>query len=405
MAPFSRSGLLECGVERLKKGNGSRLAAVLADPGERARLFPVTRQGIFLAHAAVAPISGPAQEAMDHWAVEAAQGRQESDAVWLRIRRTREIAARFLGCQWDEVSLLGPTALGLGLVAQGLGWKKGDEVIYDPLDYPANVYPWMDLVRRGVRPVPLQRQAGEKIGWETIQPFLTAKTKLVTCATAHYLSGLQPDLAKIGPELKARGILLCLDAIQTLGVLPTAWEEADFLSADAHKWMLGPAGAGVFMVRRRVWDQLHPPLLGSWNVVSPEFLAQPKIVLEEEGRRYEPGSLNLPGIEGMKASLELLESFGPSEVSAYVLDLAQRVREGAVAQGFAIYGGEKDRNRVITSLIEPASGWEKIRARMDQAGIRLSWRKEHSGQTLLRVSPHMSNTRSEIETFLGLLVQ
>ena len=107
----------------------------------------------------------------------------------------------------------------------------------------------------------------------------------------------------------------------------------------------------------------------------------------------------------MKASLELLESFGPPEVSAYVLDLAQRVREGAVAQGFAIYGGDKDRNRVITSLIEPASGWEKIRARMDQAGIRLSWRKEHLGQTLLRVSPHMSNTRSEIETFLGLLVQ
>ena len=104
------------------------LDAVLADPGERARLFPVTRQGIFLAHAAVAPISGPAQEAMDQWTVEAAQGRQESDAVWLRIRRTREIAARFLGCKWDEVSLLGPTALGLGLVAQGLGWKKAEEL-------------------------------------------------------------------------------------------------------------------------------------------------------------------------------------------------------------------------------------------------------------------------------------
>ena len=256
---------------------------MLADPQERARLFPVTRQGIFLAYAAVAPISGPALQAMAQWSEEAAQGRQESEAVWLRIRRTREIVARFLGCAWEEVSLLGPTALGLNLVAQGLAWKGGDEVIYDPLDYPANVYPWMDLARRGVRPVPLQRKEGEPIRWETIRPLVTAKTKLVTLATAHYLSGLQPDLAEIGPELKTRGILLCLDAIQTLGVLPTAWEEADFLSADAHKWMLGPAGAGVFMVRRRVWEKLHPPLLGSWNVVSPEFLAQPTIVLEEEG--------------------------------------------------------------------------------------------------------------------------
>jgi selenocysteine lyase/cysteine desulfurase len=225
----------------------------------------------------------------------------------------------------------------------------------------------------------------------------------VTLATAHYLSGLQPDLAEIGPELKTRGILLCLDAIQTLGVLPTAWAEADFLSADAHKWMLGPAGAGVFMVRRRVWEKLHPPLLGSWNVVSPEFLAQPTIVLEEEGRRYEPGSLNLPGIEGMRASLELLESFGQPVVSAYVLELAQRVREGAQHKGFAVYGGEKDSNRAITSLLEPAAGWGKIRARMEQEGIRVSWRKEHSGKTLLRVSPHISNTVSEIETFLRLL--
>ena len=376
---------------------------MLADPKERSRLFPVTRQGVFLAHAAVAPISGPAVQAMAHWSEEAAQGRQESEAVWLRIRRTREIVARFLGCAWEEVSLLGPTALGLNLVAQGLAWKGGDEVIYDPLDYPANVYPWMDLARRGVRPVPLQRKEGEPIRWETIRPLVTAKTKLVTLATAHYLSGLQPDLAEIGPELKTRGILLCLDAIQTLGVLPTAWEEADFLSADAHKWMLGPAGAGVFMVRRRVWEKLHPPLLGSWNVVSPEFLAQPKIVLEEEGRRYEPGSLNLPGIEGMRASLELLESFGQPEVSAYVLDLAQRVREGAQHKRFAVYGGGKDANRAITSLLEPAAGWGKIRGRMEQEGIRVSWRKEHSGKTLLRVSPHISNTASEIETFLRLL--
>ena len=378
---------------------------MLADPQERARLFPVTRQGIFLAYAAVAPISGPALQAMAHWSEEATQGRQESEVVWLRIRRTREIVARFLGCAWEEVSLLGPTALGLNLVAQGLAWKGGDEVIYDPLDYPANVYPWMDLVRRGVRPVPLQRKEGEPIRWETIRPLVTAKTKLVTLATAHYLSGLQPDLAVIGPELKTRGILLCLDAIQTLGVLPTAWEQADFLSADAHKWMLGPAGAGVFMVRRRVWEKLHPPLLGSWNVVSPEFLAQPTIVLEEEGRRYEPGSLNLPGIEGMRASLELLESFGQPEVSAYVLDLAQRVREGAQQKGFAVYGGGKDANRAITSLLEPAAGWEKIRGRMEQEGIRVSWRKEHSGKTLLRVSPHICNTVSEIETFLRLLEQ
>jgi selenocysteine lyase/cysteine desulfurase len=377
---------------------------VLEQPEERARLFPVTRNGIFLAHAAVAPITGPAQGAMYRWSAEAAAGRQESDAVWLGVRQTREVAAKFLGCSWDEVSLLGPTALGLGLVAQGVAWKEGDEVVYDPLDYPANVYPWMDLIRRGVRPVALARKPGEEIRWETLRRVMTAKTRLVSLATAHYLSGQQPELAVIGPELKTRGILLCLDAIQTLGVLPTAWEEADFLAADAHKWMLGPVGAGVFMVRRRAWEQLLPPLLGSWNVVSPDFLAQSKIVMEEGGRRYEPGSLNLPGIEGMRASLELLQELGPDEVSAHALALARRVREGAKEKGFSIYGEQKkNESRVITSLREPSGGWDKTKRRMEEEGIRLSWRKEHGGETLLRVSPHASNTAGEIDHFLEVL--
>lgn len=393
---------MERGVKRLKKSDAPRLAGVLADPGQRARLFPVTRQGIFLAHAAVAPISGPAREAMDTWTRGASEGLQENLDVWKRVRQTREVAARFLGCEGEEVSLLGPTALGLGLVALGLAWKTGDEVVYDPLDYPANVYPWVDLARRGVRPVALKRNGGEGIRWETVKAVLSSKTRLVSLATAHYLSGRQPELSVIGPELKKRGILLCLDGIQTLGVLPTDWPEADFLAADAHKWMLGPVGAGVLMVRRRVWEQLPPPLLGSWNVVSPDFLAQPKMEFEGEGRRYEPGSLNLPGIEGMRASLELLEDLDPWAVSQHAMDLARRVREGTRQAGFQIYGGE-DENRVITSLIEPRTGWKSIQERMEKERIRLSWRKEHGGKVLLRVSPHASNTVEEVEKFLFLL--
>lgn len=339
---------------------------------------------------------------MDAWAAEAVAGRQESEAAWKRVAKTRAVASRFLGCEAEEISLLGPTALGLGLVALGLDWKAGDEVVYDPLDYPANVYPWKELERKGVRAVPLLRPPGTPIRWDRMQPLISERTRLVSLATAHYLSGHLPELAVIGPELKKRNILLCLDGIQTLGVLPAAWAEADFLAADAHKWMLGPVGAGVLMVRKRVWDRLRPPLLGSWNVVSPEFLAQPEIHFESGGRRYEPGSLNLPGLEGMRASLELLASFGEGEVSAHALALAGRIREGARQAGFSLYGGEGE-ERVITSLLEPEGGWDKIKARLEAAQIRVSWRKEHGGKTLLRASPHVANTPAEIDEFLRIL--
>ena len=143
-------------------------------------------------------------------------------------------------------------------------------------------------------------------------------------------------------------------------------------------------------------------MLGSWNVVSPEFLAQPQIEFEGEGRRYEPGSLNLPGIEGMRASLELLEDLGTEEVTRHALALARRVREGARRAGFFVYGGENE-NRVITSLVEPKRGWDAVKNRMEKEEVRVSWRKEHGGKVLLRVSPHVSNTEAEIETFLSLL--
>ena len=336
---------------------------------------------------------------MDAWNLEAASGRQESEAVWKRVAKTRAVAARFLGCAAEEVSLLGPTALGLGLVALALDWKTGDEVIFDPLDYPANVYPWKELQRKGVRAVSIQRSPGEPICWENLRSLTGPKTRLVSLATAHYLSGHLPELSVIGSELKKRNILLCLDGIQTLGVLPADFAEADFLAADAHKWMLGPVGAGVLMVRKWAWDRLRPPLLGSWNVVSPDFLAQPEIFFESGGRRYEPGSLNLPGIEGMRASLELLDSIGLPEISGHALALARQVREGARRAGFAVYGGEGE-NRVITSLMEPSSGWGSIKERMEAAKIRVSWRKEHGGKMLLRVSPHVSNTPEEIGEFL-----
>ena len=380
------------------------LSAILASPDERARLFPVVRQGSFFAHAAVAPITGLAREAMDAWSAEASSGRQESEAVWKCVAGTRAVAARFLGCAAEEISLLGPTALDLSLVALGLDWKSGDEVIYDPLDYPANVYPWRELARKGVRAVPIERKPGEPIRWENVRPRVTGKTRLVSLATAHYLSGHLPELSVIGPELKKKNVLLCLDGIQTLGVLPSAFSEADFLAADAHKWMLGPVGAGVLMVRQRVWDQLRPPLLGSWNVESPEFLAQSEIRFVSTGRRYEPGSLNLPGIEGMRASLELLDSVGIKAISTHALNLARQVRSGARRAGFLVYGGEGE-DRVITSLMEPKAGWGTIKARIEQANMRVSWRKEHGGKTLLRIAPHLSNTVEEIEEFLEVLTK
>src|SRR5690606_10288744 len=141
--------------------------------------------------------------------------------AWRAVNETRVVAARLLGAQAQEIALLGPTSLGLSLVASGLDWRPGDEVVCYPDDYPANVYPWTDLERHGIVVRRLQPAEPGAITPELVEAALTPRTRLVALASCHSLSGFRLEVDSIGRLLRARGVLFCLDAIQTLGAFET----------------------------------------------------------------------------------------------------------------------------------------------------------------------------------------
>ena len=230
---------------------------ILANPALRHRLFPVTRERIFLAHAGVAPLPTPTVEALKQEA-ERASFTQESVDYLAQIESIRRVGARLINATSEEVALLGPTSLGLNLVANGLEWREGEEVIYYPDDYPANVYAWQALAARGVRTVPLEPERMGEITPDLVLKAVTPRTKLVCLASCHFLSGFRLDYETIGEELSRRGVLFCLDAIQSLGATTIDVRHIDFLAADSHKWMLGPLGAGIFYVKRKHFDTLRP---------------------------------------------------------------------------------------------------------------------------------------------------
>src|SRR5205085_6666177 len=191
-----------------------------------------------------------------------------------QIEETRTLVAHLLGCGINEVAFTGPTASGLNAVANGLDWRPGDEVVCYLDDYPANVYPWLALERQGVRPVFLETSSIGKITPEIVESALTKRTRLVALASANYCSGYRIDLDAVGALCAGRGVLFSVDGIQTLGAFPVPLANIDFLSAGAQKWMLGPSGAGIFYVKESRQDLLRPAILGGWNVVSPNFIAQ-----------------------------------------------------------------------------------------------------------------------------------
>lgn len=375
-------------------------------PDEIARraAFPVCHAKIFLAHAAVCILPRAVADAMHGYIELGALSHQEDAQTWSDVNITRGLGARLLGCDAEEIALLGPTSVGLSLFANGLDWQPGDEVVCHAEDYPANVYPWLDLERRGVTVRMLQPERPGEITPALVESVLTPRTKLVALASAHYFTGYRPDLDAIGRMLHARGILFAVDAIQTLGAFPIDTTHIDFLSADAHKWLLGPCAIGLVMVKRAHFERLRPTLLGSWNVYSPGFVAQKKIRFMPTAQRYEPGALNFPGIYALKASLELLLGFGIEKIAARLLQLKAALLVRLEPLGFTLLGvGEGPATHAITTVRREGSDHQALHETLLAAGIVTSLRTDRAGQDWLRFSPHFYNTEEEFDRVAAVL--
>lgn len=376
------------------------LSELLADESRRRREFPVLDHRVFLAHAAVAVLPRVAAQALRDFAETASTSHQENASIWALLAKARGAAARLIGAKAGEIALLGPTALGLSLVARGLKWQAGDEVVFYQDDYPANVYPWLSLKDQGVLPVALQPDKPGHLTWEVIEKSLSSQTKLLALASAHFLTGYRIDLPRIGSELKKRGILFCLDGIQTVGAFPTLVEHVDFLSADSHKWMLGPIGTGIFYVKECHFEKLKPVLLGSWNVESPDFIAQEQIAFYEGARRYEPGSLNLPGIFAMQAASELILELGVDGIAQRLLHLRSALLERLQPLGYRPVLGPEVPEENLSGIVAfhcPEGDLRERILKLEKEEIAVSWRKNRQGETFLRVSPHFYNKESELD--------
>lgn len=380
------------------------ISRVESDEAFRREAFPACRDRIFMAHAAVTAIPQVAISAMGEFNRASSTGELDYSKVLLKdMDEVRVSAANLIQSSPDEIALLGPTSLGLSLVANGISWNEGDEIITYLDDYPANVYPWKFLERKGVKVVYLQPSEIGAITPELLKAAMTPRTRLLALASNNFLTGFRLDVEAVGALARKHGALFCLDAIQTCGAFETLAKDVDFLSADSHKWMLGPMTAGVVYVDKNRFEELEPSLLGAWNVKSPNFIAQDAVEFEPGGRRYEPGVLNSQGLVGMKASLDMLNDIGIPKVESRLLELKSAICEGLEAMGFKVCGPKNgpDASGItsFTDLRDPKR-IEALYPVLLEKDIVLSFRHDRAGVPYLRFSPHFYNTHAEIDHVL-----
>jgi selenocysteine lyase/cysteine desulfurase len=374
------------------------------DEALRRELFPVCRDKIYFAHAGTTPLPKVVADAICEYTTGSSMNSQEFGEVLQDVKRARETCATLIGADPGEIALLGPTSLGLSLVANGIPWRAGDEVLCYADDYPANVYPWIDLRRRGVTVRYIEPSAPGAITPDLVARSLSPQTRLVALASCHYFTGYLLDVDAIGQLLRDRGVLFSVDAIQTLGAFPLSVRNIDFLSADAHKWLLGPLAIGIFYVKRCHFDLVRPMLLGAWNVRSPNFIAQDEITFVPGAQRYEPGALNIAGIYGMKAAVEMLLRHGIDLVASRLRELKVHLLTQLQALRFEVLGPTDGANASsITTFRHPTASSAELFAALQKAKIIASFRHDRQGRDYLRFSPHFYNTEAEIDRAVEIL--
>lgn len=357
-------------------------------------LFPVTRNLTYMNHAAVGPLSVRAAEAMARHARDQLEyGALHWREWYAEHAAVRESAARLLGARAGEIAIVKNTSEGLSFVAQGLRWHERDNVVTTALEFPSNWTPWKRLERRGV-----ECRVAALPDVAHIEPLIDKRTRLVTVSSVAFHNGFTADLAAIGELCASREVLFCVDAIQSVGVLPIDVRAAkiDFLAADGHKWMCGPEGAGLFYVAAERLELLEVIENGWTNIDRQGKFLDCGMELLPDSRRFEAGALNTNGIYGLRASLDLLLEIGIDTVRDRAMAVAAKLAEGLESIGW--------RAPLLGSPIvgatppDPQKSVLWYHRKLEEEGIVTSPR-----EGLVRFSPHFYNDEDDVERCVRLL--
>ena len=366
--------------------------------------FPILQTLDFLNHAAVAPISAPAAEAMRAY-VDQALTRSYVKARWYaRAHEVRVAAARLIGARGpQEIAFIPNTTTGLAQVANGLGLGQGDQVVITSVEYPANRSPWEHLARtRQVQLVQVPQHADGRIDVDQVCDAITDRTRVVSVSHVQYASGYRMELKPISDMVHQVGGYLCVDAIQSVGVCPVDVQAMgiDFLAADGHKWMLGPEGCGLFYCHEDLCPLLEPNVVGWMNMADAMSFGPYRYDLLSDARRFEPGTWNVPGMLALGASLDLLNAVGIDTIWSRVEALTAHLEAGLERKGYRLFSPRRyahERSGIVTFEKEGVDP-KPLARQLERGGIILAMRDGR-----LRASPHFYNTLAQMDRLVDAL--
>lgn len=364
--------------------------------------FPLDPQICYLNHAAVAPWPKRTSVAVSNFAAENNTLGATHYPRWMskEFELRQQLKDLLNAPSTDDIAFQKNTSEGLSTIAYGLPWQEGDEIVITNQEFPSNRIVWESLEKFGVKVV--EADIGGHLPEQAIIDAISKKTRLLSVSSVQYGSGIRLNLHKLGEFCKKRHVLFCVDAIQSIGALETDVDaiQADFVIADAHKWMLGPEGIAVMYVAESARDQLTLNEFG-WHMVAKVGDYDAKTwEIARSARRFECGSPNMVGIHALSASLSLLLEAGVETVETAILENTRYLIELLEQRQDIQVISPKDSSRragIVTFMVE-GQKTEDIFTELKARHVICA----HRGGGI-RFSPHFYTPKSVLEKAVSLI--
>jgi cysteine desulfurase / selenocysteine lyase len=315
--------------------------------------------------------------------------------------RVRARLSRLVGAERDEVAITNSVTQGIGIVATGLEWAAGDEVVIASSNFPSNLFTWLHLQRRGVRVTLIQPRQG-CVQADDVGAVLTSRTRVVALDWVSYATGARIDLAALGDLAHRRGALFVVDGTQGVGAIELDLHAlpVDVLVGAAYKWLLGPYGTGFAYIQKDLQDRLDLPVV-NWSSVegSDQFDALPvdQFTLPRAARVFDVGeTANFINLHGLDPSLEYVENAGVSTVNRHCRRLLDRLAEGLAGYPLSAAAEAEHASTILGFQARSPAATKELHASLRARHVAVSLR-----HGMIRVSPHLYNGDDDIDRLLA----
>jgi len=286
--------------------------------------FELDENIIHLNHAAIAPWPVVTREAVIAFAEENTAIGSQNYLLWMETEQQlkHKLALLINAHSTKEIAILKNTSEGLSLIAQGINFEAGDNIVIPAEEFPSNRVVWQALQTQGVetRLVSIENIEDPE---QALIDAMDDNTRLFSCSSVQFARGQCLNLNRLGEACKNNDTLFCVDAIQSLGAIQFDVQacQADFVVADGHKWMCGPEGTALFYCRNEIQDSLQLRQHG-WHMLEDAFnfsKQQADFTVVDGAQRFENGSPNMMGIAALNASLGMLLDIGIAKIQLSVI--------------------------------------------------------------------------------------